>query len=374
MPRTVVCVVGARPNFMKMAPLLRAMRARPTELRPILVHTGQHYDAAMSDIFFAQLGIPEPDLHLGVGGGTHASQTAGVMTAMERLLADERPDLVLVVGDVNSTIAAAIAAARAGVPLAHVEAGLRSFDRRMPEEINRIVTDALASYLFVTEESGVSNLLGEGLPEDRVFMVGNVMIDTLDALLPAIRERRMAAELGLEPGAYGVVTLHRPSNVDDSERLADWVDVLGEIGHRLPLVFPAHPRTTARLASAGLTPRLAANGVRVVDPLPYVEFVSLVADAKLVLTDSGGIQEETTVLGIPCLTLRDNTERPVTVRAGTNRLIGAEPANLRRSIDVLLALEPVGRPDRPPMWDGHTAERIVEILSGLEWSAAGIPT
>ena len=374
MPRTVVCVVGARPNFMKMAPLLRAMRARPTELRPILVHTGQHYDAAMSDIFFAQLGIPEPDLHLGVGGGTHASQTAGVMTAMERLLADERPDLVLVVGDVNSTIAAAIAAARAGVPLAHVEAGLRSFDRRMPEEINRIVTDALASYLFVTEESGVSNLLGEGLPEDRVFMVGNVMIDTLDALLPAIRERRMAAELGLEPGAYGVVTLHRPSNVDDSERLADWVDVLGEIGHRLPLVFPAHPRTTARLASAGLTPRLAATGVRVVDPLPYVEFVSLVADAKLVLTDSGGIQEETTVLGIPCLTLRDNTERPVTVRAGSNRLIGAEPANLRRSIDVLLALEPVGRPDRPPMWDGHTAERIVEILSGLEWSAAGIPT
>jgi UDP-N-acetylglucosamine 2-epimerase (non-hydrolysing) len=378
MPRTIVCVVGARPNFMKMAPLLRAMRSRPSEFRPILVHTGQHYDAAMSDIFFAQLGIPEPDLHLGVGGGTHASQTAGVMTAMERLLEDDRPDLVLVVGDVNSTLAAAVAAAKACVPLAHVEAGLRSFDRRMPEEVNRLVTDALSSYLFVTEQSGVTNLAREGLPGDRVFLVGNVMIDTLDALLPSIRERRMAAELRLTPGRFGVVTLHRPSNVDDEARLEAWVDVLGEIGDRLPLVFPAHPRTTARLASAGLSERLAANGIRTIDPLPYVEFLSLVADSQLVLTDSGGIQEETTVLGVPCLTLRDNTERPVTVRLGTNRLIGAEPANLRHAIaDALAPGLAVGHrtaPVRPPMWDGHAAERIVEILAGRDWTVAGIPS
>jgi UDP-N-acetylglucosamine 2-epimerase (non-hydrolysing) len=372
MPRTVVCVVGARPNFMKMAPLLRAMKARPADFRPTLVHTGQHYDAAMSDIFFAQLGIPEPDLHLGVGGGTHASQTAAVMIALEQLLADERPDLVLVVGDVNSTMAAAIAAAKAGVPLAHVEAGLRSFDRRMPEEINRLVTDALSSYLFVTERSGVANLLAEGLPRDRVFLVGNVMIDTLDALLPAIRERGMAAELGLAPGGYGVVTLHRPSNVDDEARLEAWVDVLGAIGTRLPLVFPAHPRTAGRLSSNGLSARLEAHRVKTIEPLPYVEFVSLVAESRLVLTDSGGLQEETTVLGVPCLTLRDNTERPVTVEAGTNRLIGAEPSNLRGEVDAALA-RPAGGSRRPPLWDGHAAERIVEILAGLDWTPSGVP-
>jgi UDP-N-acetylglucosamine 2-epimerase (non-hydrolysing) len=372
MSRSVLCVVGARPNFMKMAPLLAAMRARASELRPILVHTGQHYDPVMSDIFFTQLGIPKPDIHLGIGPGSHATQTAGIMVAMEKIIADERPQLVLVVGDVNSTIAAAIVAAKAGIPLAHVEAGLRSFDRTMPEEINRMVTDALASYLFVTEESGVANLRREGAPADRVFLVGNVMIDTLNALLPTIRSRRMAAEMSLAPGKYGVVTLHRPSNVDDEARLAGWVEALGEIAGRLPLVFPAHPRTSARLSASGLAQRLAQAGVKVVDPLPYVEFLSLVADSRAVLTDSGGIQEETTVLGIPCLTLRENTERLVTVELGTNRLVGTEPADVLRALDDVLSAAPPASVTPPPLWDGHAAERIAEILARLDWAVPAV--
>jgi len=357
---------------MKMAPLLAAMRRRPGALEPLLVHTGQHYDASMSDVFFAQLGMPKPDIHLGIGPGSHAAQTAGIMVAMERVVAEKAPQMILVVGDVNSTIAAAIVAAKAGIPLAHVEAGLRSFDRRMPEEINRIVTDALASYLFVTEESGMTNLRREGVDPARTFLVGNVMIDTLNSLLPRIRERRMAAELGLSPGGYGVVTLHRPSNVDDAAMLASWVTALEEMARRLPLVFPAHPRTASRLAADGLAARLTAAGVKIVEPQPYVEFISLVADARLVLTDSGGIQEETTVLGTPCLTLRDSTERPVTVTLGTNRLVGTDPADALRALDEVLAA-PLPKPPPPPLWDGHAAERIVEILDRLEWTARGTP-
>ena len=355
---------------MKMAPLLAAMRRRPESLRPLLVHTGQHYDAAMSDVFFEQLGMARPDIHLGIGPGSHATQTAGIMVAMEKVVADTSPQMLLVVGDVNSTIAAAVVAAKAGIPLAHVEAGLRSFDRRMPEEVNRIVTDALASYLFVTEESGMTNLAKEGVDPARTFLVGNVMIDTLDSLLPTIRARHMAAELGLAPGRYGVVTLHRPSNVDDVEMLTRWVGAMEEMARRLPLVFPAHPRTAARLAAAGLADRLAAAGVRVVEPQPYVEFISLVADARVVLTDSGGIQEETSVLGTPCLTLRESTERPVTVILGTNRLVGTDPADALRALDEALDVA-APKPPPPPLWDGHAAERIVEILDRLEWSALG---
>ena len=368
MPRKIMCVVGARPNFMKMAPLMAAFRGGTDPFDTSLVHTGQHYDAGMSDIFFRQLGMPAPDVQLGIGPGTQGAQTGRMMAALETVVNERRPELVVVVGDVNSTLAAALVAAKAGVPVAHVEAGLRSFDRRMPEEINRIVTDALATYLFATEEDGVANLRREGIEDDRIFLVGNVMIDTLMALLPQIRERRMAAEMGLAPGGYGVVTLHRPSNVDDEGMLERWVSVLERIGSDLPLVFPAHPRTAARLASAGLDRRLAGSGVKVVEPLPYVEFISLVADSRLVLTDSGGIQEETTVLGVPCLTLRDSTERPVTVRLGTNQLVGVEPEAAIAAAEGVLSGPPASH-SVPPLWDGRAAERIAQILRRTQWTA-----
>ena len=368
MPRKIMCVVGARPNFMKMAPLMAAFRGGADPFDTTLVHTGQHYDAGMSDIFFRQLGMPAPDVQLGIGPGTQGAQTGRMMAALETVVNERRPDLVVVVGDVNSTLAAALVAAKAGVPVAHVEAGLRSFDRRMPEEINRIVTDALATYLFATEEDGVANLRREGIEDDRIFLVGNVMIDTLMALLPQIRERRMAAEMGLAPGGYGVVTLHRPSNVDDEGMLERWVSVLERIGSDLPLVFPAHPRTAARLASAGLDGRLAGSGVKVVEPLPYVEFISLVADSRLVLTDSGGIQEETTVLGVPCLTLRDSTERPVTARLGTNQLVGVEPEAAIAAAEGVLSGPPASH-SVPPLWDGRAAERIAQILRRTQWTA-----
>jgi UDP-N-acetylglucosamine 2-epimerase (non-hydrolysing) len=368
MPRKIMCVVGARPNFMKMAPLMAAFRGGTDPFDTTLVHTGQHYDAGMSDIFFRQLGMPAPDVQLGIGPGTQGAQTGRMMAALETVVNERRPELVVVVGDVNSTLAAALVAAKAGVPVAHVEAGLRSFDRRMPEEINRIVTDALATYLFATEEDGVANLRREGIEDDRIFLVGNVMIDTLRALLPQIRERRMAAEMGLAPGGYGVVTLHRPSNVDDEGMLERWVSVLERIGSDLPLVFPAHPRTAARLASAGLDRRLAGSGVKVVEPLPYVEFISLVADSRLVLTDSGGIQEETTVLGVPCLTLRDSTERPVTVRLGTNKLVGVEPEAAIAAAEGVLSGPPASH-SVPPLWDGRAAERIAQILRRTQWTA-----
>jgi UDP-N-acetylglucosamine 2-epimerase (non-hydrolysing) len=355
---------------MKIAPLMAAFRKSSEPFECLLVHTGQHYDVSMSDVFFAQLGLPEPDIHLGVGAGSQATQTGRTMEALESVLEEQAPDLIVVVGDVNSTLAAAIVAAKAGLPLAHVEAGLRSFDRRMPEEVNRVVTDSLASYLFATEEDAVENLRREGVADDRIFMVGNVMIDTLMALLPQIKARAMAAELGLRPGAYGVVTLHRPSNVDDSARLESWVAALEEMAVQIPLVFPAHPRTRGRLIQAGLIDRLGAAGIRLVDPLPYVEFVSLVADSKLVLTDSGGIQEETTVLGVPCLTLRDTTERPVTIAHGTNHLVGADPPAAVAAAKNILEAPPSKR-DLPPMWDGRAAERIVEHLRMLDWQAYG---
>jgi UDP-N-acetylglucosamine 2-epimerase (non-hydrolysing) len=288
------------------------------------------------------------------------------MAALESVVADAAPDLVVVVGDVNSTLAATLVAAKAGIPVAHVEAGLRSFDRRMPEEINRVVTDALSTYLFATEEDGVANLRREGVESDRIFLVGNVMIDTLVALLPRIRERKISTELNLTPKCYGVVTLHRPSNVDDDRMLRGWASVLGRIGSRLPLVFPAHPRTALRLADSGLDRSLMDSGVRIIEPLPYVEFISLVADSRLVLTDSGGIQEETTMLGIPCLTLRDSTERPVTVRLGTNTLVGSEPEAAVTSVDRVLSGAAISH-TIPPLWDGKAAERIAKVLSDTQW-------
>jgi UDP-N-acetylglucosamine 2-epimerase (non-hydrolysing) len=322
----------------------------------------------MSDVFFAQLGMAAPKIQLGIGPDTQGAQTGRMMAALETVVDEQQPDLVVVVGDVNSTLAATLVAAKAGVPVAHVEAGLRSFDRRMPEEINRIVTDTLATFLFATEEDAVVNLRREGIGEDRIFLVGNVMIDTLMTLLPVIRERRMAAELGLTSGAYGVVTLHRPANVDDEATLERMLAALERIGSRLPLVFPAHPRTAARLARSGRHDNRPDPAIRIVDPLPYVEFISLVSEARLVLTDSGGIQEETTVLGVPCLTLRDNTERPVTIRMGTNRLVGTDPeAAVRAAEEVLAERPPV--PATPPLWDGEAAERIAAILDDHEWQA-----
>ena len=351
-------IAGARPNFMKVAPVAAAM-TRDGRLHPTIVHTGQHYDRAMSDLFFEQLGIPEPEIRLGVGSGTHAVQTAEVMVRLEPIVVERRPALVVVVGDVNSTIAAALVAVKLGVPVAHVEAGLRSGDRTMPEEINRILTDAISDRLFVTERSGLENLAREGVPPERVHFVGNVMIDTL----LAFRDRAVALDqpraLGLHAGGYAVVTLHRPANVDDSATLRGLLEPIVELSRTLPVVFPVHPRTRRMIdeTSLALPPAL-----RLAEPLGYLEFLGLMAAARLVLTDSGGIQEETTVLGVPCITLRDNTERPVTVSEGTNRLAGTRPEGIREAIRAVLAA-PSAAARRPELWDGDAAGRIVQTLS-----------
>ncbi|MBM4439382.1 MAG: UDP-N-acetylglucosamine 2-epimerase (non-hydrolyzing) [Candidatus Rokubacteria bacterium] len=370
----VLNVVGARPNFVKIAPLLREMAKRP-QIDPVLVHTGQHYDAQMSDGFFDALAIPAPDVNLGVGSGSHAQQTAEVMKRLEPVLEAVRPDVVLVVGDVNSTVAAALVATKLGIRVGHVEAGLRSFDRSMPEEINRLVTDALADDLFATEESGVMNLAREGVPAERVHFVGNVMIDALRLAKPLWQGATVFRDLGLDPqGRYGVVTLHRPSNVDDPRRLREMVSALQELARDFPLVFPVHPRVRTRLARESVawrTPKqpLPARGLVCMDPLGYLDFVALVSRASIVLTDSGGIQEETTMLGVPCLTLRENTERPVTVTHGTNRVIGTAP---RRIVDEgLRALANPPLPQAPPpLWDGHASARIVDVLLGVAIEAA----
>lgn len=353
----IVSVVGARPNFVKIAPLLREMR-RHCEIAPTLVHTGQHYDAAMSERFFTDLEIPPPDVNLGVGSGSHAVQTAEVMRQLEPLLEAVRPDLVLVVGDVNSTLAAALTAVKLGIPVAHVEAGLRSFDRSMPEEINRLLTDALSEHLFVTEESGRENLLREGIAPARIHFVGNVMIDALWQSRPRWERSSIFGRLGLRADhPYGVVTLHRPSNVDDPATLLTFIDALCELSRHLSIVFPVHPRVRSSLPAE----RLRSSGIVCVEPLGYLDFIALLSRARLALTDSGGIQEETTILRIPCLTLRDTTERPVTVTHGTNRIIGADPG---RIVDE--ALETLNHPAQPagppPMWDGAAAGRIVRIL------------
>jgi UDP-N-acetylglucosamine 2-epimerase (non-hydrolysing) len=363
MPAVVSLVGGARPNFMKLAPLYRALRQRECfDVR--LVHTGQHYDEQMAGTFFRELGLPDPDATLNVGSGTHAAQTARLLERFDHDLRDSRPDLVVVVGDVNSTLACALAAAKACYDdgrrprIAHVEAGLRSFDRTMPEEINRVLTDAIADYLFVTEPAGVDNLLREGRLADRVFLVGNLMIDTLLARAEDADRACPWVALGLPRQGYAVATLHRPSNVDEPERLAQLWEALCAASARLPVVFPVHPRTRARVAAAGLE---APRHLLVCDPQPYLTFLGLLAGSRVVLTDSGGIQEETTVLGLPCLTLRENTERPVTVTLGTNRVVGTDVARIMPDLDEVLAAAMPARP-APPRWDGPAATRIVQFL------------
>lgn len=367
-PRRIHLVAAARPNFMKVAPLWHELSRRPESFAPVLVHTGQHYDANMSDAFFRDLGLPAPDHFLGIGSGTHARQTAAVMVAYEALCMDERPDMSVVVGDVNSTMAAALVAAKLGIPCAHLEAGLRSGDRAMPEEINRVVTDAVADLLWTPSEDADDNLRAEGVPGWRVERVGNVMIDSYEMMRPRIEADPTPRRLGLAPQGYGVVTLHRPSNVDDPAVLGALVEALLGAARRLPLVFPVHPRTRRSLVDSGLMPRLEAETrIRLVEPMGYVSFMALVGGARCVVTDSGGVQEETTYLGIPCLTLRDTTERPVTVSLGTNRLVPRE--GLGAAIDAVLSgTWPAGR--RPPGWDGRAAERIAESIA--RWFAGQV--
>jgi UDP-N-acetylglucosamine 2-epimerase (non-hydrolysing) len=349
-------IAAARPNFMKVAPLYHALVAEPW-CTPVLVHTGQHYDANMSDAFFRDLRLPEPAHHLGIGSGTHAEQTAGVMVAYERICLAARPALCIVVGDVNSTLACTLAAAKLRVPVAHLEAGLRSGDRTMPEEINRIVTDSIADILWTPSPDGDENLAREGVAPSRITRVGNIMMDSYELLRPAIEACATRRDFDLPANGYGVVTLHRPSNVDDRAKLADLVAALVRIARRLPLVFAVHPRTRKSLDAFGLTPALAACGaIALTEPMGYVKFMGLVREARLAITDSGGIQEETTYLDIPCLTLRENTERPVTVTCGTNRLLDA--ARLEAAVaEVLDGKWPHGR--RPELWDGRTAARVV---------------
>ena len=356
-PASVHLIAAARPNFMKVAPLWHALTAAP-DFVPVLVHTGQHYDANMSDAIFADLMLPQPDHHLGVGSGSHAEQTGKVMIAYEAVAQADRPDWLVVVGDVNSTLACALVGAKLRIPVVHLEAGLRSRDRDMPEEINRLATDAIADVLWTPSPDGDENLLAEGCSPMRITNVGNVMMDSFELVRPKIEAAAEPKALGL-PDRYGVVTLHRPSNVDTPAALTALVEALLAVQARLPLVFPVHPRTAQRLAAAGLDAKLEAGGVKLAEPLPYVRFMSLVAGATAAITDSGGIQEETTYLGIPCLTLRENTERPITITQGTNRLVNA--ATLAEALDEALAMPRSQRP-RPAHWDGRTAARCVEDL------------
>ena len=366
----IVVTAGARPNFVKVAPLIKEMQRYPA-LLPVLIHTGQHYDHMMSEQFFTELDLQPPDINLGVGSGSHAMQTAEVLRRLEPILEMIKPRAVLVVGDVNSTLGAALTAVKMGIPVARVEAGLRSFDRTMPEEINRVLTDAISDLLFVTEESGQQNLVREGISREKIHFVGNVMIDALQASKPRWKSSSIFRRLGLESGLpYAVLTLHRPCNVDDPVTLQDLLEALQVLARHMPILFPVHPRVKPKLLrqpnlfwpqpNAGES--LPGKGISCLDPLGYLDCIALMSRARVVLTDSGGIQEETTILGVPCLTLRETTERPITVTHGTNRVIGTDPARIVK--ETLLALEhPSLPPPPPPFWDGRAAERIVRILN-----------
>ena len=358
----IINVVGARPNFMKIAPLMKAYKTHP-EIEPLLVHTGQHYDEKMSDLFFRQLGIPEPQINLGVGGGTHATQTAAIMTSFENVVKELRPDAVLVVGDVNSTVACGMVAVKEGVKLIHVEAGLRSFDRSMPEEINRMLTDSITDLFLCTEESGCKNLLHEGHRQESIHLVGNVMIDCLLEHRAKADLSKVLDEFKLVQGAYAVVTLHRPANVDDPGVLRKILESLDHIQKQMPVIFPVHPRTRKNMMAGEFHGKVSAmQNLRLVEPLGYLEFLKLTSSARIVLTDSGGIQEETTILQVPCLTLRDNTERPVTCELGTNRLVGSEPQRVIGAFNEIMARD-MNNGKIPPLWDGNAAIRIADILS-----------
>jgi UDP-N-acetylglucosamine 2-epimerase (non-hydrolysing) len=355
----ILYVVGTRPNFIKTAPVISALRRRLPDGRHTIVHTGQHYDRLMSEVFLEELGVPAPDHMLEVGSGSHAQQTARVIERLEPVLVDEAPDLVIVPGDVNSTLAAALTAAKMEIPVAHIESGLRSFDRSMPEEINRVITDELSELLFLHSEDAVENLRAEGIGEERMHFVGNTMIDTLVALEGRFRAAKSAARLKVTPGEFVLVTLHRPALVD-GPLLPATVHQLASLARRMPVVFPVHPRTRKMMEEV----ESDHPGLLLSEPLGYLDFLSLLVDAGAVLTDSGGIQEETTYLGIPCFTLRANTERPVTTRAGTNTLLGLDPGAIA-GIPAALAKRPAERPPPPPLWDGHAAERIADVVEKL---------
>ncbi len=357
-PRRISCVVGARPNFMKVAPIHGELLRRGFDVR--LVHTGQHYDEKMSAVFFDDLGMPRPDAFLGVGSGSHAEQTAKVMIGFDEDCVQFQPELVLVAGDVNSTVACAMVAAKRGISVGHIEAGLRSRDWRMPEEINRLLTDELADLLLTPSADGDENLLAEGKQPWRIYRVGNLMIDSLRSHLERARGLETPAKMGVTPGNYTVVTLHRPSNVDGREQLRALLDALAEVAARLPVLFPIHPRTRQRIDDWQMP---VDDGIRLLEPLGYLEFLGLMADCKLMLTDSGGIQEETTALGVPCLTLRDNTERPITIDQGTNILLGSDAATILPAVQDILATG--GKQGRiPPLWDGQSAPRVADIIGG----------
>jgi UDP-N-acetylglucosamine 2-epimerase (non-hydrolysing) len=369
-PLRLLLIAGARPNFMKVAPLLRAFRERPAEFEVRLVHTGQHYDEAMSDVFFQELDIPRPDIHLGVGSASHAVQTARIMEAFERVLESDRPDWVVVVGDVNSTVGCSLVAAKASprVKVAHVEAGLRSRDLEMPEEVNRLVTDALSDLLFTTSPDADRNLIAEGVDRRRIHRVGNVMIDTLLRFADLSDRSEVMKRFSLKP-PYALLTLHRPSNVDDEAAFRSILEALVSIGREVPIIFPAHPRTAKRMESFGLAGLMSGaadngHGVRVVPPLGYLDFLHLQKRAAVILTDSGGVQEEATILGVPCLTLRENTERPITLTKGTNRLVGRDTVTIVAAARQALRARPK-KPPVVPLWDGGAARRIADVFARL---------
>ena len=363
MKKRILIVAGARPNFMKVAPLMCEFNKYTSCLEVLLVHTGQHYDFEMSEVFFQDLRIPKPDIHLNIGSASHAVQTAKIMIAFERVALREKPNLVIVVGDVNSTLACALVSSKLNIEIAHIEAGLRSFDRTMPEEINRTVTDSLSDYLFVSERSGLRNLKSEGIDANKVYFVGNIMIDTLSANLPIINRSNILNECELTNREYCVMTLHRPSNVDSQETLCEIFDVLSSISKKIQIVYPIHPRAKKMMKKHNFSNKFGKlDNLLVVDPLGYIDFIGLIKESKFVITDSGGIQEESTFLGIPCLTIRKNTERPVTVEKGTNYLVGRNKTNVLRCVKKILNGESK-QGSIPELWDGKTAERIIEVLA-----------
>ena len=356
-PTKIILIAGARPNFMKVAPVLARMKQYPDRFAPLLCHTGQHYDHNMSDVFFRDLGMGEPDIHLGVGSGTHAQQTAAIMTAFEKVVEQHHPDWILVVGDVNSTVACSMVAAKTGVKIAHLEAGLRSFDRTMPEEINRVLTDRISDLLLIPSPDARENLLREGVAKEKIAFVGNIMIESLIQAEKQIAGSGIHDKLSLTPGSYALLTLHRPSNVDSRQEFISILEAVSYVGAHVPVVFPAHPRTKKMMNEFGVS----QNGFKLIDPVGYHDFLALQKDARLVLTDSGGIQEETTFFQVPCLTIRNNTERPVTITEGTNILVGTDPENILRRAEAVIGGE-VKDGKVPERWDGEVSERVVEAL------------